>query len=66
MMVGFHEEGEVRDRRNAEAEENMRLTNVAAHDKSKEATKQVHWASLGILLKKKKPGGIHFSSQFNC
>ncbi|XP_019750145.1 aquaporin-3-like [Hippocampus comes] len=42
MMVGFHEEGEVRDRRNAEAEENLRLTSVAANDKSKEATKQVH------------------------
>ncbi|XP_061673179.1 aquaporin-3-like isoform X3 [Syngnathoides biaculeatus] len=42
MMVGFHEEGEVRDRRNAEAEESVRLTNVVANDKSKEATKQVH------------------------
>ncbi|XP_061906958.1 aquaporin-3-like [Entelurus aequoreus] len=41
MMVGFHEEGEVRDRRNAQ-EESVRLTNISTHDKSKEAAKQVH------------------------
>ncbi|XP_054629142.1 aquaporin-3a isoform X2 [Dunckerocampus dactyliophorus] len=41
MMVGFHEEGEVRDQRAAE-EESVRLTNVGTNDKSKEATKQVH------------------------
>lgn len=35
-MVGFHVEGEVRDKKSAE-EENVRLTNVATNDNSKNA-----------------------------
>ena len=41
MMVGFHVEGEVRDR-NSKEQENVRLTSVAANDNSKEATKEMH------------------------
>ncbi|KAM9811147.1 aquaporin-3a [Neosynchiropus ocellatus] len=41
MMVGFHVEGEVRDR-NSEKEENVRLTNVTANDNHKEASKEMH------------------------
>lgn len=41
LMVGFHVEGEERDRREAR-EENVRLTNVHANDNSKEATKEIH------------------------
>ncbi|XP_044052642.1 aquaporin-3a isoform X2 [Siniperca chuatsi] len=41
LMVGFHVEGEARDKK-SRAQENVRLTNVTANDNSKEATKEVH------------------------
>lgn len=43
LMVGFHVEGEVRDKQE-EAEENVRLTNVTANDNPKEGTKEMQWA----------------------
>lgn len=39
LMVGFHVEGEVRDRKSAE-QENVRLT-VTTNDSSKDASKEV-------------------------
>lgn len=41
LMVGFHVEGEVRDR-DAMEQENMRLTSVAANENSKN-TKEMNW-----------------------
>lgn len=38
LMVGFHVEGEVRDKEAAD-QENMRLTNVSSSDSSKNAKK---------------------------
>lgn len=40
LMVGFHMEGEVRDRMARQEEENLGLTNVPADDSSKN-TKQI-------------------------
>lgn len=40
LMVGFHMEGEVRDRNARQEEENLGLTNVPADDSSKN-TKQI-------------------------
>lgn len=42
LMVGFHQEGEARDLKSAEEEENVRLTNVAANDKTKDTSKEMH------------------------
>lgn len=45
LMVGFHVEGEERDRKNrAGAEpENVRLTNVAANNENPKNGKEVNW-----------------------
>lgn len=40
LMVGFHMEGEVRDRKTREEEENLGLTNIPADANSKH-TKQI-------------------------
>lgn len=42
LMVGFHVEGEARDKKSAE-QENVRLTNVTANDTPKEPTKEMYW-----------------------
>lgn len=43
LMVGFHVEGEARDRKTPKPEnERVRLTNVATNDNSKEGTKDMH------------------------
>uniref|UniRef100_A0A3Q0REZ5 Aquaporin-3 n=1 Tax=Amphilophus citrinellus TaxID=61819 RepID=A0A3Q0REZ5_AMPCI len=42
LMVGFHTEGEARDKTDGTAQENVRLTNVASKDNSKEASKEMH------------------------
>lgn len=41
-MVGFHVEGEERDKRNAEPE-NVRLTNVTANNENPKNGKEVNW-----------------------
>lgn len=44
LMVGFHVEGEVRDKMSEEQEsERLRLTNVTTNDNPKEATKEMLW-----------------------
>lgn len=42
LMVGFHVEGEARDRKDEE-QENVRLTNVATNENSKNA-KEMNWS----------------------
>lgn len=42
LMVGFHVEGEVRDRKERTEHENVRLTNVTSNDNAKEITKEMH------------------------
>ncbi|XP_063345268.1 aquaporin-3-like [Pelmatolapia mariae] len=40
LMVGFHMEGEVRDRKESTEQETVRLTNVTSKDNSREAVKE--------------------------
>lgn len=40
LMVGFHMEGEVRDRKEITEQETVRLTNVTSKDNSREAVKE--------------------------
>ncbi|XP_028269621.1 aquaporin-3-like [Parambassis ranga] len=42
LMVGFHVEGEVRDRKERTEHENVRLTNVTSNDNAKEVGKEMH------------------------
>ncbi|XP_074526180.1 aquaporin-3-like [Halichoeres trimaculatus] len=42
LMVGFHVEGEARDKKSAAEQENVRLTKVTANDTPKEPTKEVY------------------------
>lgn len=42
LMVGFHVEGEARDKKSAAEQENVRLTNVTANDTPKDPTKEMY------------------------
>ncbi|CAI5650631.1 aquaporin-3-like [Oreochromis niloticus] len=42
LMVGFHTEGEARDKKQGTVQENLQLTNVASSNNSKEATKEIY------------------------
>lgn len=42
LMVGFHTEGEARDKKERPGQENVRLTNIASKDNAKEATKETY------------------------
>uniref|UniRef100_A0A3Q0RFB2 Aquaporin-3 n=1 Tax=Amphilophus citrinellus TaxID=61819 RepID=A0A3Q0RFB2_AMPCI len=42
LMVGFHTEGEARDKKKQSGQENVQLTNVASKDNSKEASKEIY------------------------
>lgn len=41
-MVGFHTEGEARDKKQGTVQENLQLANVASSNNSKEATKEIY------------------------
>ncbi|XP_031592075.1 aquaporin-3-like [Oreochromis aureus] len=42
LMVGFHTEGEARDKKQGTVQENLQLANVASSNNSKEATKEIY------------------------